>query len=101
MRKCLIAGVLSLARIGWSLQAAADDRLVRCEGGIGVIPTGSANTTVRGVAPAGQIWVIARLSADVRSDGGIKVDGRGLLLGAGNNVGLNGNARVFATLICE
>jgi hypothetical protein len=45
--------------------------------------------------------VIARLSADVEADGGIRVDGRGLLLGAGNNVGLNGNARVFATLICE
>jgi hypothetical protein len=29
------------------------------------------------------------------------VDGRGLLLGGGNNIGLNANAKVFATLICE
>ena len=87
--------------LGLALPAAADDRLVRFDGGIGVIPTGSSNTTVRGVAAAGQIWVIARLTADVQSDGSITVDGRGLLLGAGNNVGLNANASVFATLICE
>jgi len=92
---------VALAALGFSLAAAADDRLVRFDGGIGVIPTGSANTTVRSVPAAGQIWVISRLSADIRTDGSISVDGRGLLLGAGNNVGLNGNARVFATLICE
>ena len=95
---------IALAALGFSLAAAADDRndrLARFDGGIGVIPTGSANNTVRGVAPAGQIWVIDRLTADVRSDGRIRVDGRGLLLGGGNNIGLNGNARVFATLICE
>ena len=28
------------------------------------------------------------------------VDGRGLLLGAGNTVGTTNNARIFATLIC-
>ena len=87
--------------LGFALPAAADDRLVRFDGGIGVIPTGSSNTTVRGVAAAGQIWVISRLTADVQSDGSITVDGRGLLLGSGNNVGLNANASVFATLICE
>jgi hypothetical protein len=92
--------VLALA-LGFALPAAADDRLVRFDGGIGVIPTGSTNTTVRGVAAAGQIWVISRLTADVQTDGSITVDGRGLLLGAGNNVGLNANASVFATLICE
>lgn len=104
MRKSLIAGALSLVALGSSLPAAADERVARFEGGIGVIPTGSANTVTRGVTAAGQIWVISRLSADIRHDRGvtsITVDGRGLLLGAGNNVGLNGNARVFATLICE
>jgi len=90
-----------LAALGFSLSAAAQDRLARFEGGIGVIPTGSGNTTVRGVPAAGQIWVISRLSADIRTDGSISVDGRGLLLGAGNSVGLNANARVFATLICD
>lgn len=92
---------LGLAALCFSVAAAAQDRLARFEGGIGVIPTGSANNTVRGVAPAGQIWVISRLSADIRADGSITVDGRGLLLGGGNNVGFNANASVFATLICE
>jgi hypothetical protein len=55
---------------------------------------------VRGVAPAGQIWVISAFKADVKVDGRIRVDGRGLLLGGGNTIGTNGNASVFATLIC-
>ena len=74
---------------------------MRFDGGIGVIPTGSGNTTVRGVPPAGQIWVIRDLRADVRLDGWIRVDGKGLLLGAGNSFAGNANANVFATLICE
>jgi len=37
----------------------------------------------------------------VNEDGSIVVDGRGLLLAGGNNVGLNGGQRVFATLICS
>jgi hypothetical protein len=44
--------------------------------------------------------VIRDLAADVKQDGSIRVDGRGLLLGAGDAVGSNGNARVFATLFC-
>ena len=56
---------------------------------------------VRGVNPAGQIWVISDFRADVKVDGHIRVDGRGLLLGGGNTIGTNGNASVFATLICE
>ena len=92
---------IAIAALGFSLAAAADDRLVRFDGGIGVIPTGSTATAVRGVPAAGQIWVISRLSADIRTDGSISVDGRGLLLGSGNNVGFNANARVIATLICE
>ena len=81
-------------------QSVLAQNLVRFSGGVGVIPTGSANTTVRGVAAAGQIWVIGDLGADVKQDGSIRVDGRGLLLGAGDGVGSNGNASVFATLFC-
>jgi hypothetical protein len=44
--------------------------------------------------------VIRDLTADVKQDGSIRVDGRGLLLGAGDGVGSNGNASVFATLFC-
>ncbi len=42
---------------------------------------------VRGVNPAGQIWVIDDLKADVSIDGHIRVKGRGLLLGGGNAIG--------------
>ena len=91
----IIGIVLVVAAIAESAQS-----LVRFSGGIGDIPTGSIATTVRGVAAAGQIWVIRDLTADVRQDGSIRVDGRGLLLGAGDGVGSNGNASVFATLFC-
>jgi hypothetical protein len=56
---------------------------------------------VRGVTLPVQIWVISDFRADVKVDGRIRVDGRGLLLGGGNTIGTNGNASVFATLICE
>lgn len=93
------------------LSAVADDTL-KFRGGIGVLPVASgvglaatANVVnrniVRGVQPAGQIWVISALTADVKSDGRIRVDGRGLLLGGGDAIGFNANASVFATLICE
>ena len=82
-------------------QSALAQNLVRFSGGIGDISTGSTDTTVRGVTAAGQIWVIRDLAADVRQDGSIRVDGRGLLLGAGDAIGSNGNASVFATLFCS
>jgi hypothetical protein len=81
-------------------QSASAQNLVRFSGGVGVIPTGSANTTVRTVTAAGQIWTIEDLRADVKQDGRIRLDGRGLLLASGNNVGGNANASVFATLFC-
>ncbi len=91
--------------------SASADSLVRFKGGIGVLPVSSGVGTaataevvnrniVRGVQPAGQIWVIADLKADVKDDGSITVDGRGLLLGGGNNIGTNANQSVRATLIC-
>ena len=45
-------------------------------------------------------WVISRLSADVGTDGRIRVDGRGLLLAGGNNIGTAGGQSVRARLIC-
>ncbi|HET6888532.1 MAG TPA: hypothetical protein VFH87_11485 [Candidatus Udaeobacter sp.] len=81
-------------------QSALAQNLVRFSGGVGVIPTGSANTTVRGVAAAGQIWTIRDFAADVKQDGSIRLDGRGLLLASGNGVGSNANASVIATLFC-
>ena len=93
----LVAVVFATGAIA---QSALAQNLVRFSGGIGDITTGSANTTVRGVAAAGQIWVIKDLTANVMADGSIRADGRGLLLGAGDVVGTNGNASVFATLFC-
>jgi hypothetical protein len=102
---------LLFAALAPSVHAADGDSLVRFDGGIGVIPVSNVTVTegtvtvsrnvVRGVNPAGQIWVIEALTADVRADGRFRVRGRGLLLGGGNNIGLSNNARVFATLICE
>ena len=111
MVKNALAIALSLG-IGFPLAAAADETDLKFEGGIGVIPissgVGTAATAtvvnrniVRGVQPPGQIWVISRLSARVKlEDGRISVDGRGLLLGGGNNFGLNANQSVRATLLC-
>src|SRR5262249_48779381 len=87
--------------VGAIPQSAPAEDLVNFSGGIGVIPTGSTSTTVRGIAAAGQIWVIRALTADVDQGGRIHVDGQGLLLGAGDSVGGNANARVFATLFCS
>jgi hypothetical protein len=92
---------------------AADNTLVRFDGGIGVIPVSNINLNpdgtvasvvkniVRGVNPPGQIWVIKALKANVDTMGHIRVRGRGLLLGGGNNIGLTAGLSVFATLICS
>jgi hypothetical protein len=85
---------------GAMAQSAVAQQLVMFNGGIGDITTGSTNTSVFGVPAAGQNWVIRDLTADVKVGGGIQVNGRGLLLGAGNAVGGNANASVFATLFC-
>lgn len=103
------------------LSVIADDTLVKFKGGIGVdsvsgaagpAPTAAvvSRNIVRGVQPAGQLWTIADLRAEVKADGHIKVDGRGLVFAGGNTVGTavvltatGGTAglNVFATLICE
>jgi ferredoxin-NADP reductase len=66
----------------------ADGTLARFKGGIGVTPVSSGVGTgataevvnrniVRGVQPAGQIWVIRKLEAIVRANGDIEVEGEG------------------------
>jgi hypothetical protein len=90
----------------------ADDTVARFKGGIGVIPVSSGvgmaataevvnRNIVRGVQPAGQIWVIRKLEAKVTTNGDIEVEGEGLVLGGGDNVGRATGQRVFAMLICE
>ena len=105
MKRVLAVVVLSAAG---SVSARADDHLLKFDGGIGVIPVSSVNTAtevvtanvVRGVPPGGFPWVIDRLTASVRADGQISVDGRGLLLAGGNGIGTNGGQQVAAWLFC-
>jgi hypothetical protein len=96
----------------FTLSALAGNTLVKFDGGIGVIPLASGVgqgptatvvnlNIVRGVQPAGQIWVISALKATVKTGGDIHVAGQGLLLGGGNLIGFTANASVFATLICS
>jgi hypothetical protein len=97
------------------VSAHGSDFLARFDGGIGVDPVASfaaplnndgtfqnvLRNFVRGVRSSTAIWRIADLTADVDSDGRIKVRGRGLLLASGDLIGTNANQSVFATLICE
>jgi hypothetical protein len=116
MMKRVISVAVTLAALAYGASAMADDRLARFDGGIGVIPVSNVTVvgttaadqvvtvspnTVRGVPPAGQIWVIEKLDAKVSADGSITVKGKGLILGGGNSIGRATGQRVIATLICE
>ncbi len=101
--------------------ARADDTLVKFRGGIGVDGVSGAPGTdptaasvnrniVRGVQPGGAPWVIGDFTADVKADGRITADGRGLVFAGGNTTGTalvvtpsggTASLQVFATLICE
>jgi hypothetical protein len=90
--------------------AGHSNLLVRFDHAIGVDPisnvvvTGTTVTAspnvVRGISPAGQIWRIDDLDANISDSGRIRARGRGLLLGGGNGIGTNGGQSVFATLFC-
>ena len=106
--------LVALAFFAASAIADDDDTLVRFHGGIGVHPVSNVavvtgpplvvtvtQNIVRGISPAGQVWVIDKLDAKVKTNGDIKVKGKGLVLGGGNNAGRATGQSVFATLICE
>ena len=101
MKKTLSACLLSFAAT-LPFAAGAADLVARFENGIGVQPlrAGGLPNTVHGVNPGGFPWVISRLSASVGSDGKIQVDGRGLLLAGGDNIGTTGGQSVRARLFC-
>jgi hypothetical protein len=116
MKKILFVASLVILSGGlFALSVSADETLAKFKGGIGVIPVSSGvapvasqltsevvnRNFVRGVQPAGQIWVIKDLDAHVKTNGAIKVNGKGLILGGGNNAGRAAGQRVFATLICD
>lgn len=118
MKKVLACAML--VGVVFSQTSAAEE--LRFKGGIGVHPVSSGvavaptpstapvvesvnRNIVRGVQPAGQIWVIDKLDATVSANGRIKVDGKGLILAGGDNAGRapsgTGALHVIATLICE
>jgi hypothetical protein len=101
MNKTLSASLISIA-MSLSAAASADESLVRFDGGIGSQPlrAGALTNDVNGTQPGGRPWVIDRLTADVKVDGRIRVDGRGLVLAGGNNVGTSGGQSVRARLFC-
>ena len=105
--RTIVRGAL-VALVAFALAglASAQERIVEFNGGIGVQtltgvnPDGTVKlNVVRAVNPAGP-WVIKHLDARVNSNGHITVNGRGLLLAAGNGIGTNAGASVFATLFC-
>jgi hypothetical protein len=104
MFRGLMVAVVAIAVTG--IASAQEDTTLKFRGAVGVIPVtgvaanGAVNVNVvRGVNPAGP-WRIADLNAHVTSEGRIRVKGRGLLLAAGNGIGTNAGASVFATLFC-
>ena len=118
MKNTALLTALGIAAGVFAAPALAAGTLVKFDGGIGVHPVaGVAGTLtavpagnqfsdvlrndVRGVPPGGRPWVIRELRAEIKDDGHIRVDGRGLLLSGGNGTGTTGNQSVFATLICE
>jgi len=101
-----LVALVAVAALFLAGSASAQDTSLKFKGAIGVIPVtgvGANNTVnlnvVRGVPP-GNPWRIASLVAEVESDGHIKVEGRGLLLAAGNGIGTNAGHTVHATLFC-
>lgn len=99
--------LLTLVAVGATgIASAQDGSRLTFKDAIGVIPvtgvaaTGAVNlNVVRGVSP-GAPWRIAGFRAEVRSDGHIRVVGRGLLLATGNGIGTNAGQSVHATLFC-
>jgi hypothetical protein len=118
MKRNLFISIVAILIGGFFVSSVvADDKrqhdtLVKFKGGIGAIPisnvapdaTGAVIITrnmVRGVNSPGQIWRIRDLDAKIKTNGDIKVEGKGLVLAGGNSIGRATGQRVFATLICE
>jgi hypothetical protein len=121
MKKNLFISIVAILIGGFfASSVVADDKdhhdtLVKFKGGIGVHPVSNVSGTqnangsfpevtrnvVRGINPAGQVWVIDKLDAKVKTNGDIRVKGKGLVLAGGNNAGRATGQFVFATLICE
>jgi hypothetical protein len=99
-----VAGAFLFFLMAVPLASAAD--IARFDGGIGaqplraVAPGVPATNDVNGTPPGGRPWVIERLTARVRDDGRITVDGRGLVIAGGATVGTPSGQSVRARLFC-
>ncbi len=115
MKKAFTVSIAVLFIVGaFAPSAMADDELVEFKGGIGVDPVSSITdfpfeaatdladrNAVRGVKPGGQPWVIRKFEAEVKDDGEIEAEGKGLVLAGGEGIGTRGGVTmVFATLFC-
>jgi hypothetical protein len=108
MRSVSIVSVLAVIAVGlFARPADAQPRSVAFDGGIGVV-SWRGNTSppllnvVHGINPAGQLWTIEDLKADVRVDGSIRVTGTGLLFAGGDNIGTRGTvASIGVRLVCD
>ena len=108
----LIGGFFAPSRADNNKDRNHDKSFVKFTGGIGVVPisnvpvdatTGAVTVTrntVHGVNPPGQIWRIKDLEATIKNNGDIEIDGEGLLLAGGNNIGTNAGQSVAAQLFC-
>jgi len=101
-----LSGIASAQYNSYENTYKHEPALVKFKGGIGVInvigvnPDATAKlNVVRGINP-GAPWRIGALEAEVRSDGHIRVKGRGLLLANGDGIGTTAGVSVFATLFC-
>ena len=100
LKKSIAASAMLAAFCSTSVSASDDGHpLATFSGGVGV--SAAASGSIRGVAPAGAIWVIDGLGATVRANGRITIVGKGLVFGNTNNAGRTTNNFVAATLICD
>ena len=105
MKKSLLVSIVAILIGGFFVSSVvADDKrqhdtLVKFKGGIGAILSRTwpwtrppalciiTRNMVRGVNSPGQIWRIDELEAKVKITGTSRVNGRGLILAGGNNIG--------------
>jgi hypothetical protein len=90
--------------------ANADEKnpsIVQFNGAIGSQPFANVGgvavaNDVLGIAPGGRPWELRKLRASVDVNGVLRLAGKGLLLGGGNNIGRPANPRsIQATLFCN
>jgi hypothetical protein len=111
----LLGTALALALGTLAPASAAENVLVRFQGGIGSTPVRGGTIANNAPLPndvftiqaGGRPWVIRKLEAKVKINGDIEVNGKGLIVAGGNSVGRPGTkagvpiTSVFASLFCN